>query len=266
VGFVGDEAHTLRSRTGGQVAVQGRAARGRVRWIVTTRSGGVSAPPYDSFNLGYHVGDEPEAVTANRERLATELGTHLGGEPAEVVWMEQVHGRTVTVVDGPRSEPVLATDALVTATPGLPVAALVADCVPVLLADSVAGVAGVVHAGRVGARVGVLPAALAAMRELGARMSDTKALLGPSICGSCYEVPEAMRADVARHLPGSGCHTRSGTPGLDLRAGLWHQLASEGLGKVGVDPRCTAEDASLFSHRGSGGRTGRLAAVVVVQP
>lgn len=242
------------------------AGRRRVRWIVTTRAGGVSAPPYDSFNLGDHVGDEPAAVAANRERLAAELGKQLGGGSADVVWMEQVHGRTVTVVDGPRSDPAPATDALVTSVPGLPVAALVADCVPVLLGDSTAGVAAVVHAGRVGARVGVLPAALAAMRELGARMGDTEALLGPSICGSCYEVPEDMRVDVGRHLPGSACRTRSGKPGLDLRAGLWQQLAAEGVGKVGVDPRCTAEDTGLFSHRGSGGRTGRLAAVAVVQP
>lgn len=230
---------------------------------MTTRAGGVSAPPYDSFNLGAHVGDDPEAVAANRRRLASGLGGDSG--EVGVVWMEQVHGRSVRVVDEARDEPVPATDALVTTRPALAVAALVADCVPVLLGDSIAGVAAVVHAGRVGARIGVLPAALAAMRQVGARPADIEALLGPAVCGWCYEVPERMHVDVGRHLPGSACRTRAGTPGLDLRAGLAEQLAAAGVGKVGLDPRCTAEDASLFSYRREG-VTGRLAAVAVVQP
>lgn len=193
----------------------------RIRRVVTTREGGVSAPPYASFNLGAHVGDRAEAVAANRDRLATGVGLPTD----RLVWMEQVHGRTVAIVDGPRPQPVPATDALVTAEPGLAVVALVADCVPVLLADPAAGVVGAVHAGRVGARVGVLPAALEAMQRLGARIERVEALLGPAACGQCYEVPAAMQADVAAHLPGSACRTRQGTTGLDVRAGLWRQLA-----------------------------------------
>ncbi|GAA4304207.1 hypothetical protein GCM10023148_58220 [Actinokineospora soli] len=103
----------------------------------------MSKAPYDSFNLGDHVGDDPDAVAANRARLADELG--LGAD--RVVWMEQVHGRTVGVVDGPRAEPVEATDALVTAEPGLALVALVADCVPVLLGDPAAGVDAAVQVG-----------------------------------------------------------------------------------------------------------------------
>jgi YfiH family protein len=228
----------------------------RIRRVVTTRHGGVSVPPYASFNLGEHVGDRSEAVAANRERLAAGVGL-----PAQrLVWMEQVHGRTVAVVDGPLAAPVPATDALVTAEPGLAVAVLVADCVPVLLADPVGKVVGAVHAGRVGARVGVLPAALAAMRELGARIEQVEVLLGPSACGQCYEVPAAMQADVEDRLPGSACRTRQGTAGLDLRAGLWRQLAAAGVARVGVDPRCTIEDPALYSYRREG-VTGRLAAL-----
>ncbi|HEX2131318.1 MAG TPA: laccase domain-containing protein, partial [Actinophytocola sp.] len=115
-------------------------------------------------------------------------------------------------------------------------------------------------AGGVGARVGVLPAALSAMVEAGAAVGRIEVLLGPAVCGECYEVPTHMQADVERHLPGSACRTRRGTPGLDLRAGLWRQLADAGVGRVGVDPRCTVEDATLFSHRRDG-TTGRLAAV-----
>ncbi|MGH3783562.1 MAG: polyphenol oxidase family protein, partial [Pseudonocardiaceae bacterium] len=115
----------------------------RIRRVVTTRRGGASAPPYDSFNLGDHVGDCPESVAANRERLATGIGL-----PAQrLVWMEQVHGRTVTVVEGPQLQPVPACDALVTTQPRLAVAVLVADCVPVLLADPVGHVVAAVHAG-----------------------------------------------------------------------------------------------------------------------
>ena len=132
----------------------------RIRRVVTTRAGGRSRPPYDSFNLGAGVGDDPAAVTANRNRLADELG--LGRD--RLVWMEQVHGRNAEIVDGPVAAAVEATDALVTAEPGLALIALCADCVPVLLADPEAGVVGAVHAGRVGARVGVVPAALDAMR------------------------------------------------------------------------------------------------------
>jgi polyphenol oxidase len=221
----------------------------------------VSKPPYDSFNLGAGVGDDPEAVAANRKRLAGELGF----APDHLVWMEQVHGRNAVVVDGPTGAPVEVTDALVTAVPGLALVALVADCVPVLLADPEAGVVAAVHAGRVGARVGVVPAALEAMRSAGAALDRVEVLLGPSVCGECYEVPADMRADVEAHLPGSACRTRKGTPGLDLRAGLWRQLADAGVARIGLDPRCTVEDRSLFSHRRNG-TTGRLAALTWIEP
>lgn len=233
----------------------------RIRRVVTTRAGGRSKSPYDSFNLGAGVGDDPDAVAANRHRLADDLGL----ERDRLVWMEQVHGRNAEVVDGPRDEAVEATDAIVTAEPNLALVALCADCVPVLLADPEAGVVGVAHAGRVGARVGVLPAALKAMERAGASVDRIEVLLGPSVCGECYEVPAAMQADVEAHLPGSACKTRTGTPGLDLRAGLWQQLADAGVAKIGIDPRCTFEDRTLFSHRREG-TTGRLAAVTWLDP
>jgi YfiH family protein len=237
--------------------VEGRILR--VRRVVTTRAGGASRPPYDTFNLGDHVGDEPADVEANRKRLTTELGV------SAVAWMEQVHGRTATIVDGSEPGPAEMTDALVTTRPGLAVAVLVADCVPILLSDPVAGVVAAVHAGRVGARVGVVPATLEAMRSAGAQTHRIEGLLGPAICGECYEVPAAMAADVEKHLPGSACRTRKGTPGVDLKAGLWRQLADLGVGKIGVDPRCTVEDKTLFSYRRDG-KTGRIAAVTWIEP
>jgi YfiH family protein len=233
----------------------------RVRRVVTTRAGGASRPPYDSFNLADHVGDDEGDVYANRKRLAAELGL----TEDRLAWMEQVHGRTATIVDGSETKAAEATDALVTATPGVALVVLVADCVPILLADAEAGVVSAVHAGRVGARVGVVPAAVAAMREAGAEPHRIEALLGPAICGDCYEVPAAMAADVEKHVPGSACKTRKGTPGLDLRAGLWRQLADLGVGKIGVDPRCTNEDKTLFSYRRDG-TTGRIAGITWIDP
>jgi hypothetical protein len=103
------------------------------------------------------------------------------------------------------------------------------------------------------------------MRDLGARVGAIEVLLGPAICGGCYEVPERMRAQVDARLPGSAVRTRRDTPGLDLRAGLYHQLADLGIARIGGDTRCTFEDPDLYSHRRQPG-TGRLAAVTWLDP
>ncbi|MFW2239819.1 peptidoglycan editing factor PgeF [Rhodococcus opacus] len=229
----------------------------RVRRVVTTRAGGQSVAPYDTFNLGDHVGDDPAAVEANRHRLADNIGVAFD----RLVWMEQIHSRNVTVVDGPTDVPVPATDALVTTVPGLALATLSADCVPVLLSDDEAGVIAAVHAGRIGARIGIVPRVLDVMVEQGARVDRIGAFLGPAASGRQYEVPAAMQADVEKFLPGSATRTVKGTPGLDLRAGLRKQLLDAGVSGVAEDPRCTIEDQTLFSHRRQA-PTGRLAAVI----
>ncbi|MFI6431742.1 peptidoglycan editing factor PgeF [Rhodococcus oryzae] len=229
----------------------------RVRRVVTSRTGGVSAPPYDSFNLGDHVGDDPAAVAANRRRLADGIGLPF----ERLVWMEQIHSRNVTVVDGPVTGVVEATDALVTDVPNLALVTLSADCVPLLLSDDKAGVIAAVHAGRVGARIGIVPRVLDAMVAKGAAIERIGAFLGPAASGRQYEVPAAMRADVEKHLPGSATTTVHGTPGIDLRAGLRRQLLQAGVSGVAEDPRCTIEDRALFSHR-RGAPTGRLAGVI----
>jgi YfiH family protein len=234
----------------GQVSV-------RIRRVTTTRAGGVSKPPFDTFNLGDHVGDDPKAVAANRARLAAAVG--LGAD--RVVWMNQVHGDRVTVVDRPPGAVIDDTDALVTRTARLALAVVTADCVPVLLADARAGVAAAIHAGRVGAANGVVTRAVEAMKELGAQPGDISALLGPAVSGSNYEVPAAMADQVEAALPGSRTTTAAGTPGLDLRAGIACQLKGLGITSIDVDPRCTVADRSLFSHR-RGAPTGRLASLV----
>jgi len=217
-------------------------------------------PPFDTFNLGDHVGDDPAAVAANRTRLAGAIG--LG--PDRVVWMNQVHSDHIEVVDGPHDTAFDDTDGLVTRTPRLALAVVTADCVPVLLGDVRAGVVAAVHAGRVGARDGVVARAVEAMLSVGAHEPDISVLLGPAVSGRNYEVPAAMADEVEAALPGSRTTTSTGTPGLDLRAGIACQLKALGVNAIDIDPRCTVEDVNLFSHR-RGAPTGRLASVVWVE-
>ncbi len=230
-----------------------------VRKVFTTRAGGVSQSPYASFNLGDHVGDDPQAVASNRNRLADIIGL----SPDKVVYMEQIHSNTVTVIDEAPADgqAVEASDALVTTQRGLALAVLVADCVPVLLSDTDAGVIAAVHAGRMGARNGIVAKTIAKMEELGAKPSRIHALMGAAASGANYEVPEAMARDVEAKLPGSIARTTKGTTGLDIRAGLLRQMLSLGVQMIDSDPRCTIEDEDLFSYRREG-TTGRQAGVV----
>jgi YfiH family protein len=231
----------------------------------TDRRGGVSEPPYAEFNLGYHVGDDPEAVAENRRRL----GALLGGRP--VVWMDQVHGRRVAVVDAPAPEPVPETDALITATPGLVLAVLCADCVPVLLRGTATAdgggapreVVAAAHAGRRGLQLGVVEAVVSRMSGLGVQPRSITAELGPAVCGRCYEVPAAMREEVAAVAPAAAATSRHRKPALDLRAGLVQQLQALGVQQVHVDPTCTQETPRYFSHRRDQ-RTGRMAGLIVI--
>ncbi len=225
--------------------------------VFTAKAGGVSSSPYESFNLGDHVGDAPEDVASNRQRLADVLGL----APEQFVWMEQLHTNTVTVVDGPQSEPVEATDAVVTTQPGLALCVLVADCVPVLLSDHNAGVIAAAHAGRLGARNGIVKKTVETMVELGANPANIQVLLGPAAAGASYEVPLEMARDVESRLPGSMTKTSKGTTGLDIRAGLVRQLLSLGVTHVDADPRDTVTDTDFFSYRREG-TTGRQAGVI----
>lgn len=224
----------------------------------TDRWGGVSAAPYDELNLGGAVGDDPQTVRTNRELAAKALGL----DPSSVVWMNQVHGRDVAVVDGPwTTGEIPSVDAVVTSRRGLALAVLTADCTPVLLADPVAGVAGAAHAGRPGLVAGVVPAVVEAMTAQGADSARIVARTGPSVCGRCYEVPEAMRAEVAETVPESWAETSWGTPAVDVAAGVRAQLARAGVEMDGQSHICTRESADHFSYRRDR-TTGRLASYV----
>lgn len=224
----------------------------------TDRWGGVSAVPYEALNLGGAVGDDPDAVRTNRELAAKSLGL----DPALVVWMNQVHGPDVAVVDGPwLSAEIPSVDAIVTARRGLALAVLTADCTPVLLADPVAGIAAAAHAGRPGMVAGVVPAAVRAMVELGAEPERIVARTGPAVCGRCYEVPDEMRAEVAAIEPAAYAETSWGTPAVDVTAGVHAQLERLGVCDRAQSPVCTLESDDHFSYRRDR-TTGRLAGYV----
>ena len=230
---------------------------GRVRRVITDRRGGASTGDFASFNLGDHVGDAPAAVAANRARLARRLGLPA----SDVVWMDQVHGTRIARVTRATGGPVPATDGLVTDRPGLALAVLTADCVPILAADTAAGVIGAAHAGRVGAVGGIAANLIGAMTSLGADPARITVLLGPAAAGEHYEVPDDLAAEVEAALPGSRTRTVEGTAGVDLRTGITRQLAGLGVTQVDADPRCTIADESLYSYRRQG-RTGRQASVI----
>ncbi|MEU8352119.1 peptidoglycan editing factor PgeF [Streptomyces sp. NPDC048845] len=241
-----------------------RYATSGAHFAFTDRWGGVSAAPYDRLNLGGAVGDTPGAVRANRKLAAAALGL----DAERVVWMNQVHGRDVAVADAPwprgedgAARDVPAVDAVVTARPGLALAVLTADCVPVLLADPAAGVAGAAHAGRPGLVAGVVPAVVEAMAGLGAVPSRITARTGPAVCGRCYEVPEAMRDDVAAAVPEAAAVTGWGTPAVDVAAGVRAQLERLGVRDIGLSAVCTRESPDHFSYRRDR-TTGRLAGYV----
>jgi YfiH family protein len=166
---------------------------------VTARSGGVSAGPYASLNLSLGVGDDPASVAENRRRLAA----GFGARPADFVFADQVHSAGVRIVGQAdrgsgafsRQDAIPATDALVTRTPGVVLAILTADCVPVVLHDPVAGVLACVHSGWRGTVARVAAAAIAAMHDLGARPADMVAGIGPAVTPARYQVgPDVARA------------------------------------------------------------------------
>ena len=209
----------------------------------TDRRKGSSLGVYDSLNFGFHVGDDPGAVAANRALLGN------------TQFMNQVHGKDVVVIDQVLDhEPTC--DALITTTAGVSLAVMVADCIPLLLISE--KVVAAVHVGRAGLVNNVAIKTIEKMRVLGA--IDIHAILGPSICGKCYEVPLQMQQEVVATHPASLSTTSKGTPALDLPAGLIAELIAQGL-TYEASPICTQEDPLYFSHRRDN-PTGRFAGVV----
>jgi YfiH family protein len=231
------------------------ARTGGVGVAFTSRHGGVSAPPFDSFTLGQAGGADPAQVRENLELVQSDLGLRA------LVGVHQVHGtKIVPVHTGIGVTPAyMEGDGLVTQAPGLGLLIKAADCVPVMLGDAAAGVVAAAHAGRVGLLAGVLPAAVAALRQRGAQ--QITAWIGPHVCGLCYEVPADMAEAAWRQLPATQATSRRGTPAIDLGAGAAAQLQDLGCHVVRLDP-CTVESPDLFSYRRDAERSGRQGGIV----
>lgn len=221
--------------------------------LSTTRNGGVSVPPWASLNLGEHVGDDPDAVQANRERLAS----RLPGEPA---WLTQVHG--TRCVDAASVEPGARADAAISRTPGVVCAVQTADCLPILLCDEEATVVGVAHAGWRGLSAGVIESAVGAMEVPGARLM---AWLGPAIGPEAFEVGDEVRAAFLAQDPRARSAFRSLREGkwlCDLYALARQRLAALGVCRVTGADFCTVRDAGRFFSYRRDGRTGRMASLI----
>jgi polyphenol oxidase len=227
---------------------------------VTTRQGGVSQPPYDTLNLGLHVGDQPGDVAVNRSRAAAAFGVGLD----TMVFARQVHG-TTTVLVGPEErgrgstsedDAVPGADILVTTSPGVTLAILVADCVPVALVDRAAPVLAAVHAGWRGTAAGAVGRALAAMMEQGGRPERIRAYLGPAVAPQRYQVSDEVHhalSGAVRGGPLDPVVARPDGPGhwlVDLPAANRQQLVEAGVRALHISgSAATTDDDAYFSDR-----------------
>jgi YfiH family protein len=216
-----------------------------------TRRGGVSEGIYDSLNCGVGARDNPEAVRENRARVAARLGAR------KLLTCYQVHGTTAVVADA--GTPAIwrpKADALVTATPGVALGVLTADCAPILLADPQARVVGAAHAGWRGALAGIAEAAIAAMEGLGAARRRMVAAVGPCIGPEVYEVGPELEVQFLAQDPANARYFRRATPKarphLDLSAYLADRLEKAGIPMVTAANACSfTSEKDFFSYRRS---------------
>ena len=227
---------------------------------VTTRHGGTSAVPYDALNLGLHVGDDPASVVSNRARAAAAFGVALDA----VVFARQVHGAATALV-GPddrgrgtlsEGDAVTDTDILLTVSPGVTLAILVADCVPIALVDPAAGVLAVVHAGWRGAAAGAVGCAIRAMKDCGAEVGRVHAFLGPAVHPDRYHVSEDVLQALSSAVRPSALDpavARPDGPGhwlVDLVAANRQQLVAGGVRNDNIaESGTTTSDEAFFSDR-----------------
>jgi polyphenol oxidase len=229
-----------------------------VRAACTTRLGGVSAAPWDSFNLATHVGDDPAHVVANRARLRELLG--LSAEPA---WLNQVHGTEVADLDaGATSGASVTADASVTSRPGVASVVMVADCLPVLFTTREGSRVGAAHAGWRGLAAGVLERTV---RAIGVPGNELRAWLGPCISREHFEVGDEVREEFARKYAGTASFFERNSRGrwqADLIGLARHCLETLGVLDVSGGKWCTHRDRERFYSHRRDGKCGRNAALV----
>jgi YfiH family protein len=230
-----------------------------VHALSTTRGGaGASAPPYDRFNLGAHVGDSAASVALNRARLRDAL-------PGDPLWLDQVHGTAVVDAGSVAARAVPRADAAVARAPGSVLAVLTADCLPVLLCDCKGTVVAVAHAGWRGLAAGVIESAVRAMATPAAGIM---AWLGPAIGPRAYEVGSEVAEAFIRADPAASAAFNPKGAGkflADLYALARQRLARSGVIRVSGGDACTYGDASRFFSFRRDGRTGRMASLIWIE-
>ena len=247
-----------------------------VRHFVSTRGGGFSDPPYDSLNLGFHVGDDPENVLKNRERLADTIGIPL----THFTIGRQIHSGNVTIVSEAlrgkgsidHSQAIDATDAMVTTVPDTCLMVLVADCVPMLFFDPVRNVIGVAHAGWKGTLEYIASKTVRAMENgFGSSPHNIIVGMGPSIGPCCYEVGPEVIAQVRSIFPSGKEYilneSGDGKGYFDLWRANLDQLLRAGIQRKNVEMamKCTCHNPDLFfSYRHQKGETGRFGAGISI--
>jgi hypothetical protein len=232
-----------------------------VRAAVSTREGGVSQPPFDSFNLAQHVGDDADAVAANRHRLADALQLPAAPVP---VWLDQVHGSGVANLDATH-DAIPRADASISTVPGRVCAVLSADCLPVLFCDRAGSRVAAAHAGWRGLAAGVLENTVAAMAVA---PQQVLAWLGPAIGPQAFEVGDEVRQAFLAQDPGAESAFQATRPGhwlADLYQLAQRRLATLGVTAVFGGGLCTFSDAQRFYSYRRDGRTGRMASLVWLQ-
>ena len=227
-----------------------------VRALVTTRAGGVSAAPYDTFNLGFSTDDDPAAVSENRRRLRALL-------PQEPRWLKQAHGSVVLTAESVEGRP--EADASFARERGTVCAILVADCLPVLLSNRQGTVVAAAHAGWRGLAEGVIDNTVTALTAAGIEAHDIVAYIGPGIGPDAFEVGDEVRAAYVDRDGGAAAAFSPHTPGkwlADLAKLARRALARCGVSAVLGGNLCTYSDPTRFYSYRRDKVTGRMAAVI----
>lgn len=253
---------------------QWQAERPQLRAGFTTRNGGVSKPPFASFNLGLHVSDQYDHVITNRKMLADKLGMPLD----DWVAGEQVHSTHVEIVrtndkgKGSRHHDTAlkGTDGLVVKQSGILCTAFFADCVPLYFFDPQTGCLGLAHAGWKGTVGEIARKMVEKMKEAGAAISNIRVAIGPCIAKEAYEVDDQVMKHIKREYAEQASEAKeNGRYLLDLKRLNMEILLNQGVLRhnIAITNYCTFRDASLFfSHRRDGGKTGRMLAFIGYLP
>jgi polyphenol oxidase len=225
---------------------------GKIHWNFYGKNGGVSKGKFTSLNIAEHVGDDLADVEQNRELISDTLDIPL-------VFINATHSANVVQVLSEVPKVHENTDALVTRETGLGIVVMSADCAPIILADPIAHVVGVVHAGWQGMLAGVVNSAVEAMLELGAETQNMTATIGPSVCAKNFEVTQERFDKVLNLIPSAAIKLNNGNLAVDITKGIKKQLASFQIKTLDLGI-CTFENSDVFSYRRDK-ETGRNATV-----